>query len=83
MLQQDTRSENGDWDAINDITNQLVDVIDSLVGSDTDHVMARRAIARTIASLRAEKSFENEDIINKQVANQFFGFRIIDAGLLA
>jgi hypothetical protein len=83
VMQQDELPEMADWEAINDITTQLVDVMDSLVQSDVDHVMARRALARTIASMRAEKSFENDDFIRKLVARQLICFRIINAGVLA
>jgi hypothetical protein len=82
-MHQDDLPELADWEAINDITTQLVGVMDSLVEPDEDHAMARRALARTIASMRAEKSFENEDIISRQVTRQLFCFRIISAGVLA
>jgi hypothetical protein len=81
MIQDESPPGIAGWAAINDITSQLVDVMDTLVEPDTDHVMARRALARTIASMRADKSIENEDIINKQVACQLNCFRIINAGI--
>jgi hypothetical protein len=77
MIQDESPPGIAGWEAINDITSQLVDVMDTLVEPDTDHVMARRALA----SMRAEKSIENEDLINKQVARQMNCFRIIDAGI--
>jgi hypothetical protein len=83
MAQQDSLPELADWEAINDITTQLVGVMDSLVEPDVDHVMARRALARTIASMRAEKSIENDDVLNKQVARQLLCFWFIDAGVVA
>jgi hypothetical protein len=82
MMPQDALPKLADWEAINDITTQLVGVMDSLVEPDADHVMARRALARTIASMRAEKSFENEDLISKQVARQLLCFRVIAAGVV-
>ncbi len=83
MAQQDSLPELADWEAINDITTQLIGVMDSLVESDVDHVMARRALARTIASMRAEKSIESDDVLNKQVARQLLCFWFIDAGVVA
>ena len=71
------------WDAINDITNQLIDVMDSLVEPDANHVMARRALARTIASMRSEKSYENEEMISKKIIQQMYCFRVLDAGIIA
>nr|MDO8087479.1 hypothetical protein [Candidatus Sigynarchaeum springense] len=72
-----------EWDEINDITAQLVHVMDSLVEQDVDHVQARRALARSIASMRADKSAENDPYCAVLVARQLFCFRIIDAGVLA
>ncbi len=65
MAHQDTLT---DWEAINDITTQLVGVMDTLVEPDVDHVMARRALSRTIANMRAEKSIENDAILSSQIA---------------
>ena len=79
----DAPIEMAGWDAINDITTQLVGMMDTLVEPDVDHVMARRALARTIASIRAEKSIENDDVFNKQMARQLIYFWFIDAGLVA
>jgi hypothetical protein len=79
----DAPIENAGWDEINDITTQLVYMMDSLVEPDVDHVMARRALARTIASMRAEKSSENDDAFNKQMIRQLFHFWFIDAGVVA
>nr|MDO8113618.1 hypothetical protein [Candidatus Sigynarchaeota archaeon] len=71
------------WDDIKSIEQQLVGVMDTLVGSDVDHVMARRALARTIALMRAEKSWEFEAVINHQFARQLRSFHFIDSGLVA
>ncbi len=75
-------TEAAEWHEINDITIQLVGVMDSLVEPDSDHVMARRALARTIASMRAEKSVESDAFFNEQVARQLVHFWIIDAGVV-
>ena len=75
--------ETAEWHEINDIAIQLVGVMDSLVEPDSDHVMARQALARTIASMRAEKSVENDAFFNEQVARQLLCFWIIDAGIVA
>jgi hypothetical protein len=79
----DAPIEMAGWDEINDITTQLVYMMDSLVEPDVDHVMARRALARTIASMRAEKSIENDAFFNNQIARQMYCFWFIDAGVVA
>ncbi len=72
-----------DWDDIRSIELQLVGVMDNISESGKDQAMARRALARTIALLRAEKSWEFEAIINHQFARQLRCFRFIGSGLVA
>ncbi|MBN2151720.1 MAG: hypothetical protein JW839_09760 [Candidatus Lokiarchaeota archaeon] len=83
MARDDEISETAEWHDINDITSQLVGMMDALADPDPDHVMARRALARTIACIRADKSAENDAFFNSQVARQLVYFRLIDAGILA
>jgi len=70
------------WADIKDIERQLIGAMDTLVDDDTDHVLARRALARTIASMRAEKSWENEDVINRRFAMQLASFHFVGAGII-
>ncbi|MEX2683096.1 MAG: hypothetical protein Q6373_016015 [Candidatus Sigynarchaeota archaeon] len=80
---EDIILENAEWDEINDITSQLVRMMDSLVDPDMDHVLARRALARSIANMRADKSAESDQFFAGLVARQLLCFKIIDAGVLA
>jgi len=71
------------WADIKDIERQLIGAMDTLVDNDVDHVLARRALARTIASMRAEKSWENEDVINRRFVMHLSSFHLIESGILS
>ncbi|HME54333.1 MAG TPA: hypothetical protein VKM55_19060 [Candidatus Lokiarchaeia archaeon] len=75
--------ELAEWTDIKDIERQLIGAMDVLVDDDTDHVLARRALARTIASMRAEKSWEQEDILNRRFAYQLSSFHFLGSGVIA
>ena len=71
------------WADIKDIERQLISAMDTLVDDDVDHVLARRALARTIASMRAEKSWKNEDVINRRFAMQLSSFHLLESGIIS
>ena len=72
-----------EWADIKDIERQLIGAMDTLVDDDVDHVLARRALARTIASIRAEKSWEHEDVINHRFTTQLSCFHFLNSGIIA